>query len=268
MGFLDKIKNLFTEEIEEEIPVKKETIKVEISPPKVEEPENKIEISDTNLNNKDERSSFPVFDDSDFDDLLKPREERTNVIYGGNKEPKQEEKPPFKLSPIISPVYGILDKNYTKEDITTKNVPKPQESKSSNNITIDDIRKKAYGTLEEDLETELFSHNSILFKEYEEEEEEVDDLFLELEENTFDNAEHNNDRQATNDNSETRLSIEEEIIEISRFNSSSEEKITETRSERNMVAEELEKIFEEDEPLSEGDLFNLIDSMYEKGEDD
>src|SRR5690606_25386402 len=107
-----------------------------------------------------------------------------------------------------------------------------------------------------------------LFKEYEEEEEEVDDLFLELEENTFDNAEHNNDRQATNDNSETRLSIEEEIIEISRFNSSSEEKITETRSERNMVAEELEKIFEEDEPLSEGDLFNLIDSMYEKGEDD
>ena len=33
-----------------------------------------------------------------------------------------EEKKSFKPSLIISPVYGVLDKNYHKEDITSKKV--------------------------------------------------------------------------------------------------------------------------------------------------
>lgn len=32
----------------------------------------------------------------------------------------EEPKKVFKPSPIISPVYGVLDKNYHKEDIVTK----------------------------------------------------------------------------------------------------------------------------------------------------
>ena len=38
MGFLDKVKNLFTEEIEvEEVPIKKEVMKVEIPAPTMKE---------------------------------------------------------------------------------------------------------------------------------------------------------------------------------------------------------------------------------------
>ena len=88
------------------------------------------------------------------------------------KEKKEEKR--FKPTPIISPVYGVLDKNYNKEDITTK---KERETITSNSkFSIDDVRKKAYGSLEDDIETTLFGPNSILFNEEKEEK----DLFEEL----------------------------------------------------------------------------------------
>lgn len=267
MGLFDKIKNLFTEEVEEEIPVKKEMIKVEIAPPKIEENLVKRDIPESKPEPVEEKPSFPVFDDSDFDDLLSPKEEKPNIIYGAKKEAKKEEKKPFKPSPIISPVYGILDKNYTKEDITTKTPVIAQESRSIEKLSIDDIRKKAYGTLEEELETELFSKNSILFKEYAEDEERLDDLFLELEENNLENNDNTNDAEAISEEENT-LTLEEEIIKINYYDGLMEDRVMETRSERNKHNTELEEIFEEDEPLNEGDLFNLIDSMYEKGEEE
>lgn len=264
MGFLDKVKNLFTDEIEEEVPVKKEVIKVEITPPQAEESNHNPDVSDNELLNREEKSTFPVFDDSDFDDLIKPNIEKPSIIYGGNKEQKVEEKKEFKLSPIISPVYGILDKNYTKDDITTKPKEKAVSYENTAEITIDEIRKKAYGTLEEDLETELFSQNSILFKE---QEEDTEDLFLELEENTQEITGYDNDRQAISDEDDVDISIEKQILQINNLSEPELEKKPATRSERNMVEEELERIFEEEDKLNEGDLFNLIDSMYEEGED-
>ena len=85
-------------------------------------------------------------------------------------------KKTFTPSPIISPVYGILDKNYTKDDIVDKKggmkrekVVKPvvkkqepvvtieqAEAKLENTveIDIDSVRRKAYGELE-DLEKTL-----------------------------------------------------------------------------------------------------------------
>ena len=71
------------------------------------------------------------------------------------------EKKIFKPTPIISPVYGVLDKNYHKEDIVTRTDNlKPDK----NEVSIDSIRNKAYGTLEDELESTLFGNNSILFK--------------------------------------------------------------------------------------------------------
>lgn len=76
---------------------------------------------------------------------------------------RKDEKKNFKPSPIISPIYGILDKNYRKEDVVAK-----KEVRSTNvtpkvvkeNLSLDEVRKKAYGsnkdlTVEDLLENEM-----------------------------------------------------------------------------------------------------------------
>lgn len=178
MGFFDKVKNLFTEEVEEveEVApksVKRETRSVdtpvfrrdtqvkretpvfrdeEIEKPKVEEPKEKF--------------VFPVyFDDKDFDDLEKPKPKekveekpkpKVEPYKGAKASITPEPKKVFKPSPIISPVYGVLDKNYRKDDITTKqDSVRHTSSYKKEHLTIDDIRNKAYGTLEDDLEGSL-----------------------------------------------------------------------------------------------------------------
>lgn len=59
----------------------------------------------------------------------------------GNSDDKGERK--FKPSPIISPIYGILDKNYKKEEIRSKSDYKRNMEKKES--PIDSVRKKAYG---------------------------------------------------------------------------------------------------------------------------
>ncbi len=63
----------------------------------------------------------------------------------------RNEKTTFKPSPIISPIYGILDKNYRKEDIVQKREIHLTSEYERRNMTVDDVRKKAYGTLSDDL---------------------------------------------------------------------------------------------------------------------
>ena len=58
----------------------------------------------------------------------------------------------FKPSPIISPIYGILDKNYKKEDIVSRNTGERSGlSFERHSVTVDDVRRKAYGTLTDEL---------------------------------------------------------------------------------------------------------------------
>ena len=68
---------------------------------------------------------------------------------------RKGEKSYFKPSPIISPIYGILDKNYKKEDVVQKRDVRVSNSFERDKVSIDDIRKKAYGSLTEDLEDEF-----------------------------------------------------------------------------------------------------------------
>lgn len=68
--------------------------------------------------------------------------------YGRAYE-KKEEKTGFKPSPIISPIYGVLDKNYRKEDVKEKKSTKSVSSSySRSNVNVDEIRNKAYGMAE------------------------------------------------------------------------------------------------------------------------
>lgn len=225
MSFLDKMKNLFTDEIEEE-PIKSEVIQVEIPSPLKEEKKEDENIADNNAIKNEEKVSAPIFfDDEYFKELEQPKQEtKFNSI---KEQPKiKEEKKIFKPTPIISPVYGVLDKNYSKEDITTKT--DKQMEKTNTAVTIDEVRKKAFGTLEDELENTLFSSNSILFND-EIKDETKEDLFDEL------------------------IDVDEDIIR----HASKDDSI-------NIVEEELSKTI--DKPLNEGELFDLIDSMYERGE--
>ena len=189
MKFMDKVKNLFTEEVEEEVPVRKEKVtRSEVEIPKREEtiipvksiePEHveiKNEISDTPILSREERPKMPIyFDDDAFADLKKeePKVEEKkpeikrpiseyvkkdiNEFYKGNVN--EEEVKTFKPSPVISPVYGVLDRNYRKDDIPEKKDKKDdiKRIEKPSKITVDDIRNKAFGTLEDDLETNMFT---------------------------------------------------------------------------------------------------------------
>lgn len=330
MGLMDKFKNLFTEEVEEVKPIKKEVRHVEIPAPKKEvelvHKEEKNTISDSSAIKKDEKFVFPVyFDDKDFDDLEKPKgvkkskklEKTTKGAYNGSlkKEIQTEDQKNFKPSLIISPVYGVLDKNYHKDDIEAK---KPTKNlnyyKKSEDMTVDDIRDKAYGTLEDELKNNILG-NEELFHEKRENTETAIDLFSELDfdemdkqdqKNNLENNGKNNDSLLFNDTSfddDTAFlaqRLEEQKKKLDEINEYIEENTVEkkkevkepTNLEEDLLAqektEELEKestvdcsneIKEEknekkesdtdskDPDLTESELFNLIDSMYDDKEE-
>ena len=168
MGLLDKMKNLFTEEVEVEVEEPKKEKKLEIKKEK-KQPKEEIQkeviqveipspavVKEQPKEEKKEEYKFPFFDDNDFDtiDVRKRREERkeTKEVYN----PPKEEKKVFKPSPIISPVYGFLDKNYQKEEIIQK-----KNDYNPRKATVDEIRDRAYGSLESDIETTLFGNNRV-----------------------------------------------------------------------------------------------------------
>lgn len=223
MGLLDKMKSLFTDEVEE--PIKSEVIQVEIPAPTKEEvkPEEPPKTEPKEV--KQEKNTQPIFFDDDyFKELEQPKKE-VKSSYLKEQTKVKEEKKHFKPTPIISPVYGVLDKNYNKEDIAQKK--ETPITYTSTRISIDEVRKKAYGTLEDDLESTLVGNNSILFNDATKEE----DLFDEL----IDEAKP----------------VKEEPINI-------------IDDDINMIEEAMEP--KKDDPITESELFDLIDSMYEKGD--
>ena len=71
---------------------------------------------------------------------------------------RQKEKKTFHPSPIISPIYGVLDQNYKKDDIVTKKEVRITSSYKSKNIDVDSVREKAYGNSDDIFEEELTSN--------------------------------------------------------------------------------------------------------------
>ena len=191
MSFMNKVKNFFYEDVEEEIEeVKHEEPKKKFNPfkkePKTEEVEvNYVEekpkevkqeanndLSERELFKAERTFNFPMdLGDEIFDKEEEevPKEEPkvetpvytrsepvkdtyTRSVYHNisREEPRKEEKKRFKPSPVISPVYGILDKNYTVDDVVdvdkTKefSFDKELEKTMNNDIfyNLDDEEKK------------------------------------------------------------------------------------------------------------------------------
>ena len=206
MKLLDKLKNVFFEEVEEdddeELP---QTFAKKIEIPKktheltklsqkekdvsgknseeIEEEKNNIIEKSVTEEPKEEKDFPMMFDESDFleDDMeekvenqpkeaIYRRENRKNndvkELYQGKKDVsyiesvnnkssysytksyyEEKETTGFRPSPIISPIYGILDKNYRKEEVITKR--ETRVTSSYRKPDLDSIRNKAFGSDEE-----------------------------------------------------------------------------------------------------------------------
>ncbi len=86
---------------------------------------------------------------------LPKREERSmpyQGLYEGSKD--REQKSTFTPSPIISPIYGILNKNYKKEEIVSKKEIRLSQT-SAKKADLDIIREKAYGDLAGDISASI-----------------------------------------------------------------------------------------------------------------
>ncbi len=254
MGLFDKIKNMFTEEEyeEEKEPIKKEVFQVEIPAPKIEEKKEEVKVKEEPK--KEEKFVFPVyFDDSDFEEELPkkvPEKPHNQPTYSSSIKTTREERYPqpiqkkeevrkrFKRSPVISPVYGVLDKNYKKEDI----IEKKRESedyfgyKGDTALRVDKVRKKAFGTLEDELESTL---NRVDVENYGDVEQAVT---VETKEKL--------EKEAT-----TTAELEDMFFDSDMTLEDAINKYDNKKESTNS---------EESSDLIESDLFNLIDSMYDK----
>lgn len=179
-----------------------------------------------------------------------------------------KEKTYFKPSPIISPIYGILDKNYRKEDVKEKKDIRITGYTRSN-MNVDDIRAKAYGSekeKEEKQEDNIFeiekeAEDNVMVDLSDRSKPEVKELTMGDAEEYFEDLglEYNvdyvdvsTDRSKLKNNDDIEELKEEVIDDIP---SKKEEP-----DEASDVRIEAEKETEPDDD----NLFDLIDSMYEE----
>ena len=153
MGLFGKKRDMLTyeDDSEEVEPVKKEVSTVSIPAPLPEKEKIDFKVEEKNSEEvkekvkKEEKPSFTIFTDSDFNTFAKEKKSEEKKPYQSKEEIHK-----FKPSPIISPVYGIIKDDIKKEE-PVSTLSKIQD------VTIDDVRKKAFGTLEDDVETNLFT---------------------------------------------------------------------------------------------------------------
>ena len=224
----------------------------------------------------------------------------------------------------------MLDKNYKKDEISSKKVPS-KVYRSSFEITIDDVRNKAYGTLEDEIKDDLIGKAFIestkpepvesdinIFEELEKYEpieettpskstSDVDEIFGKLDNKKEEIlGELDNKKEEILDEIDTKktsinlLSDDYKIEEDHEFNeqptsdvdlaknlleeneeeekdSSDTEKLAKQLEEQKKKLAEINDLMDEnekvtknkdDDNLDESELFNLIDSMYEKKDDE
>ncbi len=301
MGLFGKIKNIFYDEEIVDVPEEPKSVeKPKIEEVKVEKKVEPIKRETPVINTTPTYSEreiftrettntfkFPMLDEEE----VKPVRTRVNALESARMEKKKEEtekartdkykdlfkentttssKPDriFKPSPVISPVYGVLDKNYTREEIIERqeNITRTTNPKDMN---YDAVRRKAYGTLEDELENTLSKlsepeiHEKVEKPVTKEEEKSIEDLLNEIEGNR--NMSIGDIEEKIKDKMEEE---EQESISDDEFLKEFMAR-TSKKEEEETIKEEKATTKEEDvdaDKTLEHDLFNLIDSMYEDKE--
>lgn len=279
MGILDKVRDFFydEEDYEEDVKIKpekhpvkekKEKIKfIEKNEPKKAIKKEKQDISERELFKAERTFNFPFdVDDDEFtvkEEVKEPVvetkvEEKQSVTKTYNteykqtkpfsirnyekyeKEKKEEvESKKFKPTPVISPIYGILDKNYKKEDLLISDKKSVSEEKK---LDYETVRKRAYSKAydkEDDTKGIFFNLDGDNKKETEDEDE-VKIIY--------------NDVEETDEKEDKNKTIGEKIEEYEK-----------SLEDNNDVEETDDDILSE---TKEQDLFNLIDNMYNSDDDD
>ena len=193
-----------------------------------------------------------------------PRREDRAAPYQGLYEgtTKNEPKASFTPSPIISPIYGILNKNYKKEEIVTKKEIRLSQT-SAKKADLDIIREKAYGDLAGDISASIEEGEKA--KDKDPEAETKEDLLYDLNDEsptvkvvTVGDAEeyyndlgleYNVDYKVEKDEPTKEEKDDDEIVDI--------EDKEEKKEENKIDIEESE---------DDKNIFDLIDSMYEDKE--
>ena len=294
MGLLNKIKGILFEEVEEDEVVstpkseEKKPIAEKIEPQrKVEEPVEKsvpkvtAPVKETKTENLNERdlfksdniSPFFDFDEEEFSNMSRVQKPKTTNVMEYERKKRVEkrydmgnfskiertevvEKKKFKPSPIISPVYGILNEDYKPEDIKSKT-----DNVVNTGLDFNSVRKKAFGeeTLGEPEATYYEESVTVKVKENEEEKQQKVETIDELLEDTSDvtidvdeknSVEDKNNKEATN-----------EVADYERIDKDLEE----VTAKCDVNKTEMKKV--EDDDTLENDLFDLIDSMYDNREE-
>ena len=294
MGLLNKIKGILFEEVEEDEVVstpkseEKKPIAEKIEPQrKVEEPVEKSvqkvtapvkEAKTENLNERDlfksdNISPFFDFDEEEFSNMSRVQKPKTTNVMEYERKKRVEkrydmgnfskiertevvEKKKFKPSPIISPVYGILNEDYKPEDIKSKT-----DNVVNTGLDFNSVRKKAFGeeTLGEPEATYYEESVTVKVKENEEEKQQkvktIDELLEDTSDVTIDVDEKNsvedkNNKEAT-----------DEVADYERIDKDLEE----VTAKCDVNKTEMKKV--EDDDTLENDLFDLIDSMYDNREE-
>ena len=241
----------------------------DVSEPKLEETKEikSTEIKSRVLKNETE-FKFPEFNDDDFmvtkpkpEPIISPvREEPKRVLYQGSK--RKEETKKFKPSPIISPIYGLLDEegNRIKSDTL-----KAEKIKQEEEISLDVVRKKAYGNLDEELESTM---KRLSKKTIEEAENDMEKEEKELS-RTKEKARKVKEEKPVVISSDDSDDDDDMILPNVNFKEidvdKEREKISKTKDKQSVNEQSSADDFDEDDDdTKEQDLFNLIDSMYQK----
>lgn len=278
MSLFNKIKDILFEEEEQTEAIK--TIKEE---PKKEIPvERKVEppVEPQNVSNNynfnkvdievpkekdlfsDNSFKFPDFDEEEFKSSIPKRQTSNNVLeyerkkviekrdreysrYDRNEPKELVEKKKFKPSPIISPVYGVLNQDYKPEDVKNREETIPV-------LNVDEVRKKAF-------------EPEVLITESKEEviDEPVVTFFEEKEEKVQKFEEMKSIDELLESASDEEITLEDELEISSDNNLDAINEELENYSEPVEISDSKENL---DDTL-ESDLFELIDSMYETRED-
>ncbi len=188
---------------------------------------------------------------------VETREEKHNsyegLYEGGKNKEEKEEKHGFTPSPIISPIYGILNKNYKKEEILTKKEVRLSQF-SNKKADLDLVREKAYGDLAGEISASM---EDDLLDIADTPKEEKENLLYDL-----------SDEESPTVKTVTVGDAEEYFNDLGleyNVDYKVEKEKEEKKETESKVVEKKKKL--DDEPSDEDkNLFDLIDSMYEDKE--
>ena len=261
---IGKHASIMEDPITEEIVEEKEVVREE-----VEQLEDYYQPTSPIYNN---RESKPYGLDNSYNVPVHP--------YGGYE--RKEEKTYFKPSPIISPIYGILDKNYKKEDVKEKKEVRLSSVGYGKNVNVDDIRNKAYGAKKEVVPEKVVEEEVETPTKFEVEEEE-DNLLVDLSDRSKPEVKELTMGDAMEYFQDLGLEYNVDYVDVSKEKAvpkkaKEEEVVEEKVEEDNVLAEDIEEatskipVEETKEALKKTDnveedndnLFDLIDSMYQE----